>query len=133
MDLRQTGFENGVGGRWNWLRIVCSGGLKLRVVLLEITWTYATGRENFRVHFSTISSQRGIAPGYGLDDRGSRVRFPVRAGNCSLHHRVQTALEPTQPPVQWIPGALSLGIKRLGREADHSPPSSAEVKEWVEL
>jgi hypothetical protein len=27
--------------------------------------------------------------GYGLDDRGSRVRFPVGAGNFSLHHRVQ--------------------------------------------
>jgi hypothetical protein len=26
-------------------------------------------------------------------------------------------------------GALSLGVKRAGREADHSPPSSAEVKE----
>jgi hypothetical protein len=26
-----------------------------------------------------------------------------------------------------------LGVKRLGRETDHSPPSSAEVKEWVEL
>jgi hypothetical protein len=26
-------------------------------------------------------------------------------------------------------GALYLGVKRLGREADHSPPSSAEVKE----
>jgi hypothetical protein len=25
-------------------------------------------------------------------------------------------------------GALSLGVKRPGREADHSPPSSAEVK-----
>jgi hypothetical protein len=25
------------------------------------------------------------------------------------------------------------GIKQPGREADHSPPSSAEVKEWVEL
>jgi hypothetical protein len=24
--------------------------------------------------------------------------------------------------------ALSLGVKRSGREADHSPPSSAEVK-----
>jgi hypothetical protein len=36
---------------------------------------------------------------------------------------------PTQPPVQWVPGAISLGLKRLGREADHSPPSSAEVKE----
>jgi hypothetical protein len=27
---------------------------------------------------------------YGLDDRGSRVRFPTEAGNFSLHHRVQT-------------------------------------------
>jgi hypothetical protein len=26
-----------------------------------------------------------------------------------------------------------LGVKRLGREADHSPPSSAEVKECIEL
>jgi hypothetical protein len=29
------------------------------------------------------------------------------------------ALEPTQPPIQWVPGALSLGIKRPGLEADH--------------
>jgi hypothetical protein len=31
----------------------------------------------------------GIALGYGLDDRGSRVRFPVGAGNFSLRHGVQ--------------------------------------------
>jgi hypothetical protein len=43
----------------------------------------------------------------------------------------RTALGPTQPPIQWVPGALSLGVKRPGHEADHSPPSSAEVKdEW---
>jgi hypothetical protein len=43
----------------------------------------------------------------------------------------RTALGPTQPPIQWVPGALSLGVKRPGREADHSPPFSAEVKnEW---
>jgi hypothetical protein len=36
---------------------------------------------------------------------------------------------PTQPPIQWVPGALSLGVKRPEREADHTPPSSAEVKE----
>jgi hypothetical protein len=35
---------------------------------------------------------------------------------------------PTQPPIQWVPGALSLAVRRAGREADHSPPSSAEVK-----
>jgi hypothetical protein len=45
----------------------------------------------------------------------------------------RTALGPTQPPIQWVLGALSPGIKRPGREADHSPPSSAEVKECVEL
>jgi hypothetical protein len=44
-----------------------------------------------------------------------------------------TSLGPTQPPIQWVPEALSLGVKRLGHEADHSPPSSAEVKEWAEL
>jgi hypothetical protein len=42
------------------------------------------------------------------------------------------ALGPTQPPIKWVPSALSLGVKRPGREADHSPPSSAEVK-GVEL
>jgi hypothetical protein len=34
-------------------------------------------------------SSVGIALGYGLDDLGSRVRFPAGAGNFSLHHRVQ--------------------------------------------
>jgi hypothetical protein len=37
-------------------------------------------------------------------------------------------MEPTQPPIQRVPGALSLGVKRPGREADHSPPSTAEFK-----
>jgi hypothetical protein len=41
------------------------------------------------------------------------------------------ALGATQPSIQWVPGALSFGVKWPGREADHSPPSSAEVKnEW---
>jgi hypothetical protein len=30
---------------------------------------------------------------------------------------------PNQPPIQWVLRALSLGVKRSGREADHSPPS----------
>jgi hypothetical protein len=33
------------------------------------------------------------------------------------------ALGPTQHPIQWVPGALSLGVRRPRREADHSPPS----------
>jgi hypothetical protein len=34
----------------------------------------------------------------------------------------------TQPPIQWISGALFLQLKRPRREADHSPPSNVEVK-----
>jgi hypothetical protein len=44
------------------------------------------------------------------------------------------AMESTRPHIQWVPGALSSGLKRRGRETDHSPPSSAEVKNgWAVL
>jgi hypothetical protein len=38
---------------------------------------------------SWLDSSVGIAVGYGLDDRCSRVRFPAEAENFSLHYRVQ--------------------------------------------
>jgi hypothetical protein len=37
-------------------------------------------------------------------------------------------LKSTQPPTHWEPGGFSTGVKVSGRESDHSPPSSAEVK-----
>jgi hypothetical protein len=40
---------------------------------------------------------------------------------------VETALGPTQPPIQWVPGVF-LGVKRQEREGDHLYPSSAEIK-----
>jgi hypothetical protein len=41
-------------------------------------------------------------------------------------------LGPTQPPIQWVFRAPSPGIKQQKREADHSPPTSAEVKNmWI--
>jgi hypothetical protein len=71
--------------------------------------------------------------GYGLDDRGSRVRFPAGLGIFLFTTASGTARGPTQPSIQWVPGALSLRVKRPGREANHSPSSSAEVKECVEI
>jgi hypothetical protein len=60
----------------------------------------------------------------GFDSRQGLEIFPFTTA-------YRTALGSTQPPIQWVPGALSLGVKRPGSEADHSPPSSAEVKnEW---
>jgi hypothetical protein len=43
----------------------------------------------FDVEKFNFKELNGIALGYGLDNRGSRIRFPVGAGNFSLHHRVQ--------------------------------------------
>jgi len=37
----------------------------------------------------------------------------------------RSSLEPTQPPIQWVPEIFSPGVNRSGYEAD-SPPSSAE-------
>jgi hypothetical protein len=35
-------------------------------------------------------------------------------------------------PIQWISGALSSGVKLPGREADHLPSTSAEIKKtWI--
>jgi hypothetical protein len=68
----------------------------------------------------------GIALGYVLDDRGFESWLGL--GIFLYTTASRPALGPTQPPIQWIPGALSLGVKRPGREADHSSQSSAEVK-----
>jgi hypothetical protein len=51
---------------------------------------------------------------------------------CFFSITSRPALGSTQPPIQWIPEAVSSGVKRQGREADHTPPSGAEVKN-VEL
>jgi hypothetical protein len=69
-------------------------------------------------------SSVGIALGYGLDDRGQGIFLFTTAS--------RTALGPTQPPIQWVPGT-PLGVELSGHETDHSPTSSAKVKEWVEL
>jgi hypothetical protein len=49
-------------------------------------------RQQFVPKQSSLESRDssvGIALGYRLDDRDSRVRFPTRARNFSLHYRVQ--------------------------------------------
>jgi hypothetical protein len=68
-----------------------------------------------------------MATGYRLDDR-DRSLSPGGVKNFLFSASSRQALGSTQPPIQWVPGALSPGVKRPGREADQSPPASAEVK-----
>jgi len=65
-----------------------------------------------------------IATAYGLDGPGIEYRW-----ERDFPHLSRPVLRPTQPPVQWVPEGKVLP----GRDADPSPPSSAEVKNRVEL
>jgi hypothetical protein len=72
----------------------------------------------------------GIATGCGLDDRG--IGFPVPVGARIFFTVSRPVLGPAQPPIHWVPWGLSPGVKRPGREADHSLQTSAEVKKtWI--
>jgi hypothetical protein len=80
------------------------------------------------VLYRSRDSSVGIALSYGLNDRGSMVRFLAGAGNFSLHPRVQNSSGAHTASYPRNTRGSFPGIKRWGREADHSPPSSAEVK-----
>jgi hypothetical protein len=67
--------------------------------------------------------------GYGLDDRWFEYRQAL--GSFLSITASRPARGPTQPPNQWLSGALYLGLKQPESEADYSPPSIAEFKnDW---
>jgi hypothetical protein len=61
-----------------------------------------------------------------------RSSSPGRVKNFLFSTSSRPALGPTQPPIQRVLGAVSPGVKRPEREADHSPPANTEVKKmWI--
>jgi hypothetical protein len=84
------------------------GNLKLPLALQIRTYRSSGSRDNVV----------GIATGYGLDDQGVGVRVHVvQTGSGVLYSGYPE---------------ISSGVKRPGREADHSPPVSEEAKKmWV--
>jgi hypothetical protein len=76
-------------------------------------WT--TFKETTRRRYSSV----GMALGYGLDDRDSRVRLPAGAGNFSIHHRVQNGFgaQPASYPIvirgSFPGGKVAGGVKMI--------------------
>jgi hypothetical protein len=71
-------------------------------------------------------SRVGRVTGCGLDRLVVGVHVPVSSRIFCTSSRPAVGL--TQPAVQWVPGAVFPVVKQLGREADHSRRTNAEVK-----
>jgi hypothetical protein len=92
------------------------------VIIITFCWNIFFGGGRSR------DSIVGIATGRPRD----RSSSPGRVENFLFSASSRPALGPTQPPSQWVPGALSPGVKWSGCEADHSAKTSAKVKKmWI--
>jgi hypothetical protein len=86
----------------------------------------------FYLQLVSRDSAVGIATGYVAGRWMGRGSSADRGENFLFSASSWPALGPTQPPIRWVPGVISPGVKRPGREADYWPPTSAEVKKtWV--
>jgi hypothetical protein len=84
----------------------------------------------------TINLQPGKRSRYSdwlrARQRRCRSSSPGRVKNFFFSTSSRPTLGLTQSPIQWVPGAPSPGVKRLGHETNHSPPATAEVKKmWI--
>jgi hypothetical protein len=75
----------------------------------------------------TINNNTGTVSDHRLDDQ---VRSPADVKNCSSILCVQTSYgaHPASYPMGTV-GPFARGKARPGRDAEHSPASSAEVKD----
>jgi hypothetical protein len=90
------------------------------------------------LQFIFASAPKIVEPGYRsrysdwLRAGRSRGRglCPGKVKNFLFSTSSRPALGSTQPPIQWVRGALSPGIERSGCEADNSSPTSVK-KMWI--
>jgi hypothetical protein len=75
------------------------------------------------------SSSGSVVSGYGLDDRANEVHSPQRRKGFSCNLCVQTGSGAHPASCTMGTGGPFPAVKaRPGRDADHSPPSSAEFE-----
>jgi hypothetical protein len=83
-----------------------------------VSWVFRKGNISF-----------DIASGYRLDGRWMEIIFPARPRHfLSIHSR--PAPSPTQPHIEWIPRALSLGRQPTWIEAVHWNLSGGDKNTW---
>jgi hypothetical protein len=106
---------------WN-LRKLVTHSSKKSVNFYQTTWRHIPDISVFIP--INVSHVKGLwtewLKNWGLDFWKQQVIF--------IFTTVSRPARPAQPLIQWIMGALSLGVKQQGCEAGHSTSSSAKVK-----
>ena len=113
----KTSLQTGLLSRWYLM-------VELSVWPSPIVFAIQRKTETHRGPGSVVS----IVSGYGPDGPGDRI--PV--GRARFSHPPKKAMGSHAAPYTMGTGSF-LGVKRPGRGDDHPPPSSAEVKERVQL
>jgi hypothetical protein len=101
--------------------------------LTILVWSWLNVTSHLWLHFCAwrlpVTQQdwvcKIIYSNIALDDQVFESREGL--GIFLLITASRKAVGPTQPPIQWVSGALYVGLKRLGRKADNSLASSADV------
>jgi hypothetical protein len=79
-----------------------------------------------------LGSAVGMATGYGLDGRRVWSSNPGRVKNVHFSLLSRPALKPPNLVCDRSLGLFLMGLNRLVREADQSPPNNAEGKNtWI--
>jgi len=111
---------------WRFCRWCCWRVQRRASSIGKLNATLSTPLRRMAEKISTRDSSAGIASRYRLESPG--IESPW---GRNFPHTSSPALEPTQPPIKWVP-VLSRG-KAAGAWRWPPIPTSAEVKEIVEI
>jgi hypothetical protein len=108
-------------------------------VTLHAFLTLALDREEWSAslsgHFNSVRRTPSVhwTGDWVVSSSEAKNSCPIGATNFSPHHRVQTGSGAHPASYRMGTRGSFVGVKCPEREADHSLPSSAEVKECMEL
>jgi hypothetical protein len=82
----------------------------------------------FGTHYKSLhtvmhENSTPLGASLSVPQSGSWVLLPARARHCPLLYSIRL-----EPPLQWITWSFHMEVKHHNRKADHSTPTSAEVK-----
>jgi hypothetical protein len=117
------------GSSERWYLFIKLQGLTSQKTVIFITTSNLTTKQFYILRYPPCvwsrDSSAGIATGFWLDGRGS---FSGRGTIFSSPQRADRVWAPLSPLSNGYREFFFPGVKRRGRKADHSPPSSSEIK-----